>query len=63
MLPLPAPTAARPVRLYTMGLNAAVAGGAPYGGYTIVNGDYDAAKGQTPARGDGQRTTRSSASR
>ena len=46
-LPLRAPTATKPVKLYTMGLNAAVTGGAAYGGYTIVNGDYDAAKGQT----------------
>jgi beta-glucosidase len=47
-LPLPAPTPAKPVTLYTMGLNTTVAGSAEYGGYTIVAGDYDAAKG--PAR-------------
>jgi beta-glucosidase len=46
-LPLPAPTAARPVTLYTMGLNAAVVGAAAYGGYTVVNGGYDAASGET----------------
>jgi beta-glucosidase len=46
-LPLPAPTAAEPVKLYTMGLNAAITGGSDYGGYTVVNGDYDASKGQS----------------
>jgi beta-glucosidase len=45
-LPLPTPTSARPVTLYTMGLNAAVVGAAGYGGYTVVPGDYDAAKGE-----------------
>jgi beta-glucosidase len=45
-LPLPAPTAAKPVKLYTMGLNAAVVGAGGYGGYAVVNGDYDPAKGQ-----------------
>ncbi|MCG2592398.1 glycoside hydrolase family 3 C-terminal domain-containing protein [Ramlibacter sp. XY19] len=39
-LPLPAPTATAPVKIYTMGLNAGVVGGADYGGYTVVNGDY-----------------------
>jgi beta-glucosidase len=46
-LPLPAPAATKPVKLYTMGLNAAIAGGPAYGGYTIVSGDYDAGKGQS----------------
>jgi beta-glucosidase len=52
-LPLPAPTTAKPVKLYTMGLNTTVTGDAGYGGYTIVNGDYEAAKGQSrpPATG------------
>jgi beta-glucosidase len=52
-LPLPKPAAARPIRLYTMGLNAAVAAGAEYGGYSVVSGDYSAAKGQArpPAAG------------
>ena len=52
-LPLPAPTAAKAVKLYTMGLDATVTGGAAYGSYTIVSGDYDAAKGQSrpPATG------------
>jgi len=47
MLPLPTPGPSRPVRVYTMGLNSAVAAGAEYGGLTVVNGDYDAAKGET----------------
>lgn len=46
-LPLPVPTAAKPVKLYTMGLNATITGGPAYGGYTIVNGDYEPAKGQS----------------
>jgi beta-glucosidase len=46
-LPLPSPTAAKPVKLYTMGLHAAITGGPGYGGYTIVNGDYDASRGQS----------------
>lgn len=40
-LPLPAPSAARPVRLYTMGMNAAVVGDRQYG-YSVVSGDYKA---------------------
>jgi beta-glucosidase len=52
-LPLPSPTVARPVTLYTMGLNAAVTGGADYGGFTIVNGDHDPAKGQSRASAAG----------
>ncbi len=44
-LPLPAPTPERPVRLYTMGLNPDVVGAVSYGGYQVVNGEYDAAKG------------------
>jgi beta-glucosidase len=46
-LPLPAPSAAKPVNLYTMGLSATIAGGSEYGGYRVVNGDYDASKGQS----------------
>jgi beta-glucosidase len=46
-LPLPRPAAARPVRLYTMGLNVAVVGAAAYGGFTIVPGDYDAGTGRS----------------
>ncbi len=46
VLPLPKSVAGGPVRLYTMGLNAAVAGAAEHGGYIVVPGDYDAAKGQ-----------------
>ncbi len=44
-LPLPKPAAARPITLYTMGLNAGVAGNTAYGGYRVVNGDDDSAKG------------------
>lgn len=40
LLPLPAPTSAAPVKLYTMGMNAAVTGSSDYGGYTVVAGDY-----------------------
>jgi len=40
LLPLPTPTSAAPVKLYTLGLNAAVAGSSDYGGYTVVSGDY-----------------------
>jgi beta-glucosidase len=54
-LPLPRPTPGRPMRLYTMGLDAAVAGAAEYG-YSIVAGNYDAAKGE-------QRLSASSADR
>jgi beta-glucosidase len=46
-LPLPAPTAAAPVKVYTMGMNAAVVGAAEYGGYTVTAGDYGTAT--TPA--------------
>jgi beta-glucosidase len=52
-LPLPAPSAARPVTLYTMGLNASVTGGAPYGGYSLVSGDYDATKGDSRPKATG----------
>ena len=52
-LPLPVPSATRPIALYTMGLNASVASGAPYGGYTIVNGDYDASKGESRPKATG----------
>lgn len=46
-LPLPPPTGEQPIKLYTMNLNGAVVGGAEYGGYTIVNGDYDPNSGQS----------------
>jgi beta-glucosidase len=46
VLPLPRPAAARPVRLYTMGLNAQVVARQEFGGYTVVSGDYDAGKGE-----------------
>jgi beta-glucosidase len=61
VLPIPAPAAAHPVRLYAMGLNPQVVAGAAYGGYTVVNGDYDAAKGDE--RAPPAATMRSSASR
>lgn len=53
VLPLPRPGTARPVTLYTMGLNARVVAGAEYGGYTVVNGDYDAGKGERRASAAG----------
>ena len=40
MLPLPTPTTAAPIKLYTMGMNAAVTGSSDYGGYTVMVGDY-----------------------
>jgi beta-glucosidase len=46
VLPLRAPSPSRPITLYTMGLNTRVVSGADYGGYTVVPGDYDAAKGE-----------------
>lgn len=46
-LPLRAPTAAQPVKLYTLGLNAAVVAAPAYGGYTVTNGDRSAANNQT----------------
>jgi len=56
LLPLRAPTAEAPVKVYTMGLRADVVGDARWGRYTVVSGDYDAAKGETrpavPARTD-----------
>jgi len=49
VLPLRTPTAAAPVRLYTMGLNADVVRSARYGGYTVTTGDRTAANGNTRA--------------
>ncbi len=43
VLPLKAPSAAKPVQIYTMGLNADVVRGPQYGGYTVVTGDRSAA--------------------
>lgn len=40
LLPLPAATSAAPLKLYTMGMNAAVTGSSDYGRYTVVTGDY-----------------------
>ena len=45
-LPLRAPTAAAPVRLYTMGLRSDLVADARWGGYAVTSGDYDAAKGE-----------------
>ena len=45
-LPLRAPTAAAPVRVYAMGLRSDVVGDARWGGYAVTSGDYDAAKGE-----------------
>jgi len=47
LLPLRAPTAESPVKLYTMGLRTDVASDPRWGRYTVVSGDYDAAKGET----------------
>jgi beta-glucosidase len=53
VVPLPRPTTARPVKIYTLGLNAAVVGAAEYGGYSVVSGDSDAARGQPRASAAG----------
>ena len=37
------------MRVYTMGMRADVVGDARWGGYTVVSGDYDAAKGERRA--------------
>lgn len=47
VLPLRAPTTSAPVKVYTMGLRDDVVGDARWGGYSVVSGDYDAARGQT----------------
>lgn len=46
LLPLRAPASGAPVRLYTMGMRPEVVGDARWGSYTVVAGDYDAAKGE-----------------
>ena len=48
-LPLAAPTAAKPVKLYTLGLNAAVVADRIYGGYTVTTGDRTDANQQVRA--------------
>ncbi|MES2178284.1 MAG: glycoside hydrolase family 3 N-terminal domain-containing protein [Gemmatimonadota bacterium] len=48
MLPFRTPTATAPVRVYTMGMHE-LAGDSRWNGYTIVEGDYDAAKGEKRA--------------
>jgi beta-glucosidase len=47
VLPLRAPTAAAPVRLYTLGFDRAVVAGPDYGGYDVTAGDRTGANGQT----------------
>jgi beta-glucosidase len=48
LLPLPAPTKEKPIKLYTMGMKPDVVGDKQWG-YTVVSGDYDATKNQTRA--------------
>jgi beta-glucosidase len=48
-LPLRAPTATTPVRVYSMGLRSTVVGDARWGGYAVTSGDYDVAKGERRA--------------
>ena len=52
LLPLRAPTANAPVRIYTMGMRADVVGDARWNGFTVVAGDYDVAKGEHRAAGE-----------
>ncbi|OYU72206.1 MAG: xylan 1,4-beta-xylosidase, partial [Burkholderiales bacterium PBB5] len=47
VLPLRAPTPTAPVKLYTLGLNAAVTSASTYGGYTVTVGDRTPANQQT----------------
>jgi beta-glucosidase len=46
-LPLAAPAAGKPVRLYTMGFEPAVAGSAAYGSYQVTAGDRTAENGNS----------------
>ena len=46
ILPLPTPTGDHPIKIYSMGLNASIIAGDEYGGYTVINGDYDGEKGE-----------------
>jgi beta-glucosidase len=54
VLPLRAPSPARPVRLYTMGFDPSVVASAAYGGYHVTAGDRTPANGnaRTPAPRD-----------
>jgi beta-glucosidase len=45
LLPLRAPTAAAPIRVYTMGMRSDIVGDARWSGYTVTSGDYDATNG------------------
>jgi beta-glucosidase len=49
LLPFRAAAPAAPIHLYTMGMRADVVGDARWGGYAVVAGDYDAAKGERRA--------------
>ena len=51
-LPLPRPTAAQPVRLYTLGLNPAVVADARHGGYVVTAGDATPTRAPVPADTD-----------
>lgn len=46
VLPMRAPAANAPVRVYTMGLRADIVGDARWNSYTVVSGDFDAAKNE-----------------
>jgi beta-glucosidase len=46
LLPFRAPASNAPVRIYTMGMRTDIVGDARWGSYTVVSGDYDAAKGE-----------------
>jgi beta-glucosidase len=46
-LPMRLPATGKPVRLYTMGLDPATAGGAAYGGYQVTPGDRTAENGSS----------------
>jgi beta-glucosidase len=46
LLPLRASAQGAPVRVYTMGMRADAVGDARWSGYTVIAGDYDAAKGE-----------------
>ena len=45
-LPLRAPTATVPVRVYSMGMRSDIVRDTRWGGYAVTPGDYDAAKGE-----------------
>jgi beta-glucosidase len=49
LLPMRAPAANAPVRVYTMGMRADIVGDPRWNSYTVVSGDYDAAKNEKRA--------------